>query len=177
MSHIFIIIFCYGFYLDLRWSIQDRAFSWPEEFDPSLWPFSLDHAVYIWNNIPHMATGVCPMEILLRTKFDNYEHLLSLPVFGCPTYVLDPKLQDGKKLLKWVARSRLGQYLGVSKEHVLTVGLIRNLKTGRITPQYHVVYDNWFSSVPNFSNPEKVQDKIDLVSILTVKGRELEHSD
>ena len=66
-----------------------------------------------------------------------------------------------------------GQYLGVSKEHASTVGLIRNLKTGKITPQYHLVYDNWFSSVPNFSNPEKVQDKIDLENILTVKEGEL----
>ena len=62
---------------------------------------------------------------------------------------LDPKLQDGKKLPKWQARARRGQYLGTSPDHSSTVGLIHNLRTGFISPQYHVIYDDLFSSVPN----------------------------
>ena len=61
----------------------------------------------------------------------------------------DPKLQDGKKLPKWQARARRGQYLGTSPDHSSTVGLIHNLRTGFISPQYHVIYDDLFSSVPN----------------------------
>jgi hypothetical protein len=38
-------------------------------------------------------------------------------------------------------------YLGASTTHSSTVGRILNLKTGHISPQYHVVYDELFTSV------------------------------
>ena len=53
------------------------------------------------------------------------------------------------KLPKWAPRARRGQYLGVSPSHSSTVGLILNIATGYVSPQYHVVYDDLFSSVPN----------------------------
>ena len=64
-------------------------------------------------------------------------------------YVLDPKLQHGKKLPKWNPQSCRGQYLGVSPDHASTIGRILNISTGYSSPQYHVVYDDHFSSVPN----------------------------
>ena len=65
-------------------------------------------------------------------------------------YVLDPKLQDGHKLLKWDKRSRCGMYLGASPTHHDTVGRILNFDTGYITPQYHVIYDELFTTVPGY---------------------------
>ena len=62
-------------------------------------------------------------------------------------YVLDPKLQDGKKLPKWQPHSRRGQFLGFSLDHASNVGLIRNLRTGFISPQFHVVHDENFETV------------------------------
>ena len=73
--------------------------------------------------------------------------LQKLRVFGCPAYVLDPRLQDGKKIPKWQPRAREGQFLGFSNEHSSTVGLIRNLRTNHISPQFHVVYDEKFETV------------------------------
>ena len=64
-------------------------------------------------------------------------------------YVLDPKLQDGKKILKWDPRSRHGQFLGISPDHSTTIGHILNFNTGFISPQYHVIYDDLFTMVPN----------------------------
>jgi hypothetical protein len=64
-------------------------------------------------------------------------------------YVLDPKLQDGKKIPKWEPRSRRGKFLGVSPSLSSTIGLILNLRTGYVSPQYHVVYDDEFTTVPN----------------------------
>ena len=61
--------------------------------------------------------------------------------------MLDPKLQDGKKLPKWDPRTRQGQYLGRSPKHASSVGLIRNLNTGFISPQFHVIYDTQFQTV------------------------------
>ena len=56
--------------------------------------------------------------------------------------MLDPILKDGKNVTRWDHRNRLGQYLGKYAKHVSTVGLIRNLRIGYISPQFHVVYDN-----------------------------------
>ncbi|MGH7955352.1 MAG: hypothetical protein ACREOZ_05270, partial [Gloeomargaritales cyanobacterium] len=68
-------------------------------------------------------------------------------VWGCPTYVLDPTLQDGKKLPKWKPRSRRGMFVGVSPDHSTNVSEILNLTTLSITPQYHLVYDDFFTTV------------------------------
>ena len=68
-------------------------------------------------------------------------------VWGCPTYVLDPMLQQGKKLPCWQPRSHQGMFLGLSPKHSSDVPLILNLQTGSISPQYHVVFDDMFSTV------------------------------
>ena len=37
--------------------------------------------------------------------------------------------------------------MGRSLEHASSVGMIRNLRTGYVSPQYHVIYDNKFETV------------------------------
>ena len=61
--------------------------------------------------------------------------------------MLDPKLQDGKKIPKWNPKTWRGLFLGISPEHSSSVGRILNLRTGHVSPQFHVVYDDLFSSV------------------------------
>ena len=39
--------------------------------------------------------------------------------------------------------------MGVSTSHASTIGLILNTHTGSVTPQYHVIHDDWFATVPN----------------------------
>lgn len=52
--------------------------------------------------------------------------------------------------------------MGASPMHSSTVGLIRNLQTGSITPQFHVVYDDFFETVHNDENeePEEWEDLV-----------------
>jgi hypothetical protein len=109
----------------------------------------LDHAVFLWNNLPNDSSSLAPIELFTRSRFPNYHHLRRLHVWGCPAYVLDPNLQDGKKIPKWAPRSRRGKFLGISPTHSSTIGLILNLRTGHVSPQYHVVYDDEFTTVPN----------------------------
>ena len=124
------------------------ALHWPAEPNEDLWPFSLSHAVNIWNHLPNKTTGLSPVEIFSGIRVDNSTFLTRLRVWGCPSYVLNPTFQDGKKLPKWKPKSRQGQFLGFSSSHSSTIGLIRNLRTGYISPQYHVVYDDNFHTVP-----------------------------
>ena len=123
------------------------AIHWPQRAHPSLWPFALDQAVYIWNHLPNVQTRLSPSELFKGIHYRNHNHLQRLHVFGCPVYVLEPKIQDGKKLPKWQRRSRQAIYLGVSKLHSTTVHLVLNPESGKVTPQYHVVFDDHFSTV------------------------------
>ncbi len=119
---------------------------WPEKISLDLWPFAVKYAVHLHNRMPRGKAQLSPMELFFDIKSD-YQDLKSAKVWGCPAYVLDPKLQDGKKLPRWNPRSKLGQFLGRSDEHASNIGLIRNLKTGAISAQFHVVYDNHFTTV------------------------------
>ena len=144
---------------------------WPEQYNTNLWPFAMDHAVYIWNHLPRSRNGLSPLELFTSLKLPNYDPILRARVWGCPVYVLDPKLQDGKKLPKWTKRSRLGIYLGNSPQHSTTVGLIGNLDTGAVSPQYHVVYDKLFTTVHGHLT-DAVFDSEEWNEMLNLKGLE-----
>ncbi|KAL7477413.1 hypothetical protein ACHAW6_003218 [Cyclotella cf. meneghiniana] len=91
-------------------------------------------------------------------------------VWGCPVYVLEVSLQDGKKLPKWNKQARIGQFLGFSCEHLLTVVLVCNLHTGHVSLPYHVVFDDKFKTVFNVGKSSEDLDKIH--TELFVNGRE-----
>ena len=120
---------------------------WPEEKDESLWPMALKHAAHLYNHTPNERSGIAPIQIFSRTMHDG-QALRNLHTWGCPTYVLEPKLTEaGGKIPKWKPRSRRAQYMGVSPVHAETVALVRNLRTGYISPQFHVVFDDDFETV------------------------------
>jgi hypothetical protein len=122
------------------------ALRWPEHNERDLWPLAFSHAAHLHNETPHMLTRLSPNEIWSRSK-STHSALINAHPWGCPVYVLQPRLQDGGKLPKWEPRSRRGQYMGASPLHASTVGLIRNLNTHHISPQFHCVYDNGFDTV------------------------------
>ena len=76
------------------------AIHWPDEYNVKLWPFALNYATWLHNHIPRKNNHLSPLEIYCRVKQDC-AYLRRAKVFSCPTYVLDPKLQNGKKIPKW----------------------------------------------------------------------------
>jgi transposase InsO family protein len=72
--------------------------------DLALWGFPVKHAAWVYNHVPNRLSGLTPLELLTKTKSDHRD-LLRSHVWGCPVFVLDPKLQDGKKIPKWNRRS------------------------------------------------------------------------
>jgi hypothetical protein len=130
------------------------AHHWPDAHDHDLWPFALDYAIWINNHTPHRELGMAPVEVFTQTRI-GCQYIQRARVFGCPTFVLDPRIQDRRKIPKWNPRSVQGQFLGFSSEHSTTVGLVRNLNTGSVTPQYHVVHDEMFHTVPISNNDVK----------------------
>jgi len=122
---------------------------WPDQADLSLWPFALEYAVYLWNNMLNKDSCLAPLKLFASSKFDSYDHLHRAHVWGCPIYLLDPKLQDGKKLSKWSPCTWHGHYLGPSPNHSSTIGWILNLWTSSVSPQSHCIYDDLYTTVPN----------------------------
>jgi len=68
-------------------------------------------------------------------------------VFGCPVFVLDKRLQDGDALPKLHSRCWTGIYVGHSLQHAGNVPLMYNPLTTHCSPQYHVTFDDSFSTV------------------------------
>ena len=56
-------------------------------------------------------------------------------------------MANNKKLSKWEPKARRGVYVGLSPAHSSNIPLVMTLKTGYVTLQYHVVFDNYFSMV------------------------------
>jgi hypothetical protein len=73
----------------------------PQEDRLLLWPFAVDYAVWIWNHLPDFSTRLSPIEVFTKSSFPDSHHLQRVRVFGCPVHVLQPTLQDAKKLPKW----------------------------------------------------------------------------
>jgi hypothetical protein len=132
------------------------AIHWPEVDDESLWPLAVSHAAYLYNHIPNSESGISPVEIFTGTLSDH-QSLRLAHTWGCPVYVLEPRLTSaGGKIPKWQPRSRRAQYMGVSPVHAENVGVVRNLRTGYLSPQYHLVFDDWFETV--YSDDSTVPD-------------------
>jgi hypothetical protein len=117
--------------------------SWPDIITEHLWPYAFRLAVDLYNNTPN-STGLTPEEIFTGLKGHN--RLNDLHPFGCPIFVLDPSLQQGHKIPRWKPRSRVGVHLGFSPEHASSVPLVLSTTTGLVSPQFHVVFDDYFST-------------------------------
>ena len=129
-----------------RASMLHAASHWPAQANLKLWPQAIDYAIWVFNRLPSMSTGLSPQECWFQVRMSGDE-LRRAHVFGCPVYVLDPVLQDGHKIPKWEPRARLGLFVGFSKEHSSLVPLVLNVTTGKISPQFHVIFDDKFETV------------------------------
>jgi len=119
---------------------------WPAMADETLWPQALQYAVYLHNIMPTEETGVSPVEVWTRTK-SNHSALLYAHTRGSPAYVLSPRLREGGHVPKWEPRSKRGQFVGYSPLYASNVGMIRNLNTGYVSPQFHMIHDDFFETM------------------------------
>ena len=139
-----------------RANMLHSAYHWPQHASIKLWPMAINYAVWVFNHLPRIDTGLCPDEMWSQSR-TTHDDLRRAHVWGCPVYVLEPELQDGKKIPKWQPRARLGMFMGFSQVHSSLVALVLNTSTGKISPQYHVVFDDKFATV----NSLPTEDSID----------------
>ena len=116
-----------------RIMLMHAALRWPEDIlSTDLWPMEMDYAVWVYNRNPDMHSGLSSIEIWSRSRFEPVSETLSnCHVWGCTTYVLEPKLKKpGVKITIWDPMSRRGVNMGFRKMHSTQVGLVINLLTG-----------------------------------------------
>ena len=118
---------------------------WPEYITTMFWPFALVAAADRMNNLHVDMHGQTP-EMKFSNTIGSSTRLSHFHTFGCPVYILDARLQSvgGGGPPKWYPRARFGIYLGHSPSHAGSVALVMNPKTGLVSPQFHLVFDDSF---------------------------------
>ena len=119
---------------------------WPEAISLSFWPFVLKYASDRHNRLTIDSFGYTPTERFAQTRAPITPEVFH--TWGCPVFALDSRQQSGiGSVPKWEPRSRMGVYLGFSPVHSLDVALVFNPTTGFVSPQYHTVFDDDFSTL------------------------------
>ena len=132
---------------------------WPEAINAHLWPYAVKVAN---DNCNRTATrqneGISPIEKFSQVSIAP--QVRHAHTFGSPVYLLDSALQvPGKGLPKWDQRANIGIYLGISPRHSRKVALVLNLKTGHVSPQFHVVFDDFFETLrPSAGNSRPISE-------------------
>ena len=139
-----------------RAMLLHAAIHWKDGVSSNLWPMAVQYAAYQYNHLPN-STGHAPADLFTGSTFPRHK-LFQMHTWGCPVYVLDPKLQQGKKLPRWDPRARRGMFVGFSSVHSSDVPLVLNLQTGHISPQFHVVFDDDFSTVSSLPSTDDIPD-------------------
>jgi hypothetical protein len=124
---------------------------WPDDITPALWPLALQLAVDVHSHTPS-PSGLSPIEIFSKHKDSN--RLKDFHPFGGPVVALKASLQKGHKIPKWQPRSRMAIYLGNSTHHAINAHLVLNIQTGLVSPQYHVVFDDNFTTTKSIQPNE-----------------------
>ena len=120
---------------------------WPERVDTLLWPFAVKAAIDWLNNLQIDLDGRTPTSKFFGTSSKNL-NLDNYHVFGYPVYILYSRLQSGTiGPPKWEPQAQIAVYLGHSPMHAGSVALVLNPKTGYVSPKFHVVFDDTFSTV------------------------------
>ena len=119
---------------------------WPSVITTALWPFAIQAIVDRHNRLSLDGNGKSPLEKFSKT--DDEIRPEDFHTWGCPVFVLAAQNQSGAiGTPKWEPRARAGVYLGRSPSHAGNVALVLNLETGLVSPQYHVVFDDEFTTV------------------------------
>jgi len=147
---------------------------WGMPATASLWP----HAMLMANDTLNQTLNMrdeckrSPLQTFSNSVVQtNPKHWVP---FGCPVYVLE--FQNQKRTYnKWEYRSKVGSYLGRSRNYGRNIALILNRDAGLVSPQFHVRMDPTFRSI----DPSLGQQWITKAGLgaKTSRRRNIEHSD
>ena len=84
-------------------------------------------------------------EIFTRIKGDrDFKNFYTFSSLAC---ILDPALQQEKKILSWKLRSKLYIYIGKSREYTSNISLTLDSSTNYISSNFHIAHNNEFQII------------------------------
>jgi hypothetical protein len=115
---------------------------------PAFGPWQLHMlTVYIFSCLPALESGIAPIDIQTKIHWEQHQ-FHDFHVWDCSVYVLDKTIADGKKIPHWKPHSTSGIFMGFSPDqHASTVPLVLNPESRAVTPQFNVVFDDWFATI------------------------------
>jgi hypothetical protein len=120
---------------------------WPEAVSTSMWPYAMRNACYIFTDArtlkgPHKDWTSSEIFSGIDIAAEARHH----HTFGCPVYITAAQIHAGKSLPAWMSRGKVRINLGISPAHARSVALALSLKTGLVSPQFHVKHDVLFEA-------------------------------
>ena len=137
--------------LSSRTLVLNAQLHWPEYITTMFWPFALVAAADRMKNLHVDMHGQTP-EMKFSNTIGLSTRLSHFHTSGCPVYILDARQRSvgGGDPPKWDPRSCLRIYLGHSPSHAGSVAMVMNPKTGLLSPQFHLVFDDNFEKSCTF---------------------------
>ena len=123
-----------------------------------LWLVDIYLTVCLYNWIPREDSGMSTYELWIRSSFLTSKNILSTcHTWGAPSYVLEPKIYKGRyHIPKCAPHSRRRIFLGFSRIYSTIVGLILNLHSRSISPQFYIVFNDRFTTIASAHTEEVV---------------------
>ena len=119
-----------------------------------MWHLAVQYSTYVYKTLP-WANNISPSDLFFGSTLP-WHKLQNMHVWGCPVYVLSPTLQSGNKISWWEPRSRCGVFCGLSTIHSSEVHQVLNLTTGSTTTQFHMVFDDLFTTASLIQRDEEL---------------------
>jgi hypothetical protein len=116
---------------------------WPQMVDQMFWPFAIKAAAERMNSLHIDTDGHTPESEFYSVNIENIPvktfHTMFCPIRLHNTGSIGPP--------RWKPRSNICVYLGHSPLHAGSVALVYNPSTRHVSPQYHVVFDDDFTTI------------------------------
>ena len=144
-----------------RTMMLHAAIHWPKQADPAFWPMAVTHTMYLYNHVPRTELGVCLANLFTCTHWAQ-QKFHDCHVWGCPVYMLDKHLSNGK-LPHWKPHSKHLLFMNHSPMHASTMLLILNPNSGALSSAFHIVFDYCFAVIPlldSYAFPWELWDKL-----------------
>ena len=122
---------------------------WPHAISTILWPYALKSACQRYNQLHLNSSGLSPEQLFAESTLPP--NLSNRHPWECPIFVMTKAALESKSP-KWEPKSRVGIYLGHSPSHAGSVALVLNPRTLHVSPQFHVVFNDNFSTIESTNN-------------------------
>jgi hypothetical protein len=117
---------------------------WPAVILEDTWPCAIHHAINFQNASDQKTTTTSPYEAFTGQTPPWAIH--DFRVFGSPTYVLQKDLQDSTFMALQIMACCIHWQLTC---HASAIPLIYNPAINQTSPQFHILYDEYFHTVTN----------------------------